>query len=89
MQHGELERAQFNLARLYNRTCTQKVIKRPILVPSFSSLKKQIGVVPFRFEGVFKTKGKDNMLCTKNLVPGEALYGEELMRVQVSRFICD
>ncbi|XP_063938732.1 uncharacterized protein LOC108199324 isoform X4 [Daucus carota subsp. sativus] len=80
--HGELERAQFNLARLYNRTCTQKVIKRPILVSSFSSLKKQIGVVPFRFEGVFKTKGKDNMLCTKNLVPGEALYGEELMRVQ-------
>ncbi|WOH12291.1 hypothetical protein DCAR_0831793 [Daucus carota subsp. sativus] len=54
----------------------------PILVSSFSSLKKQIGVVPFRFEGVFKTKGKDNMLCTKNLVPGEALYGEELMRVQ-------
>ncbi|KAL1806043.1 rRNA 2'-O-methyltransferase fibrillarin 1-like isoform X1 [Daucus carota subsp. sativus] len=80
--HGELERAQLNLARLYNRTCTQKIIKRPILVSSFSSLKKQIKVVPFRFEGVFKTKGKDNMLCTKNLVPGEALYGEELMRVQ-------
>ncbi|KAL8144997.1 hypothetical protein AgCh_003278 [Apium graveolens] len=34
-------------------------------------------IVPHRFEGLFSVKGKENILCTRNLVPGEALYGEK------------
>jgi len=37
-------------------------------------------VVPHKFEGVFIAKGKNNdAICTKNLVPGEAVNGEELI----------
>ncbi|KAL8112335.1 hypothetical protein AgCh_019870 [Apium graveolens] len=39
-------------------------------------------IVPHRFEGFFSVKGKENILCTRNLVPGEALYGEKLICVQ-------
>ncbi|KAL6563416.1 hypothetical protein OROGR_002375 [Orobanche gracilis] len=75
MQPGVLEKAQRNLSHLYYN------IKSPVVVSSSSShsLKQQVGVVPHRFEGVFNVKGKEDMFCTKNLVPGEALYGEELI----------
>lgn len=46
-----------------------------------SSMKKFV-VVPHRFEGVFIAKGKEDFICTKNLVPGQALYGEELIYTQ-------
>ncbi|KAL6582865.1 Small subunit processome complex component [Orobanche minor] len=73
LEPGVLEKAQRNLSHLYYN------IKSPVVVSSSSShsLKQQVGVVPHRFEGVFNVKGKEDMFCTKNLVPGEALYVNE------------
>lgn len=52
------------------------------IAPSSS---QQFVVVPHRFEGVFTAKGKEeDLVCTRSLVPGEALYGEELIHIQVS-----
>eukprot|EP00446_Apocalathium_sp_SHHI-4_P033866 CAMPEP_0177316418 /NCGR_PEP_ID=MMETSP0368-20130122/12977_1 /TAXON_ID=447022 ORGANISM="Scrippsiella hangoei-like, Strain SHHI-4" /NCGR_SAMPLE_ID=MMETSP0368 /ASSEMBLY_ACC=CAM_ASM_000363 /LENGTH=220 /DNA_ID=CAMNT_0018775673 /DNA_START=87 /DNA_END=746 /DNA_ORIENTATION=- len=41
--------------------------------------KGKAGVViePHRHEGVFVSKGKDDSLVTKNMVPGESVYGEK------------
>ncbi|PCH37810.1 Fibrillarin [Wolfiporia cocos MD-104 SS10] len=36
---------------------------------------------PHRHPGVFIAKGKDSMLVTKNLVPGEAVYGEKRISI--------
>jgi len=36
---------------------------------------------PHRHPGVFIAKGKDQMLVTKNLVPGEAVYGEKRISI--------
>ncbi|KAE9451689.1 hypothetical protein C3L33_16415, partial [Rhododendron williamsianum] len=35
-----------------------------------------------RHKGVFITWGKEDALCTKNLVPGEAVYNEKRVSVQ-------
>jgi len=35
-----------------------------------------------RHDGVFIVKGKDDALCTKNLVPGESVYGEKRITVE-------
>lgn len=40
-------------------------------------------VEPHRHEGVFIAKGKEDALVTKNLVPGEAVYNEKRVSVQV------
>jgi rRNA 2'-O-methyltransferase fibrillarin len=40
-------------------------------------------VEPHRHEGIFIAKGKEDALVTKNLVPGEAVYNEESVTVQV------
>lgn len=85
LQPGELEKAQIKLARLYiNQKRTPMDTKSPVVVSSASSsLQEQVvGVVPHRFQGFFNVKGKENILCTRNLVPGEALYGEKLIHVQ-------
>ncbi|TFK36465.1 Fibrillarin-domain-containing protein [Crucibulum laeve] len=39
-------------------------------------------VEPHRHAGVFIAKGKDHMLVTKNLVPGESVYGEKRISVE-------
>lgn len=36
---------------------------------------------PHRHPGIFIAKGKDSMLVTKNLVPGEAVYGEKRISI--------
>lgn len=38
-------------------------------------------IEPHRFEGVYVARGKEDMLCTKNLVPGESVYGEKRISV--------
>ncbi len=38
-------------------------------------------VEPHRHPGVFIAKGKDHMLVTKNIVPGESVYGEKRISV--------
>jgi hypothetical protein len=39
-----------------------------------------------RHEGIFIAKGKENALVTKNLIPGEAVYNEKRVSVQVISF---
>lgn len=43
----------------------------------------KVVVEPHRHEGVFIAKGKEDALVTKNLVPGEAVYNEKRISVQV------
>ncbi|XP_004874220.1 rRNA 2'-O-methyltransferase fibrillarin [Heterocephalus glaber] len=43
---------------------------------------KNVMVEPHRHEGVFICRGKEDALVTKNLVPGESVYGEK--RVSIS-----
>ncbi|CAA0830834.1 Mediator of RNA polymerase II transcription subunit 36a [Striga hermonthica] len=39
-------------------------------------------VEPHRHDGVFIAKGKEDALCTKNMVPGDAVYNEKRISVQ-------
>lgn len=39
-------------------------------------------VEPHRHPGIFVAKGKDHMLVTKNIVPGESVYGEKRISVE-------
>lgn len=39
-------------------------------------------VEPHRHEGVFIGRGKEDVLCTRNLVPGESVYGEKRISVE-------
>lgn len=47
-----------------------------------NQLGKNVMVEPHRHEGVFICRGKEDALVTKNLVPGESVYGEK--RVSIS-----
>ena len=42
-------------------------------------------IEPHRHEGVFIARGKEDALVTKNLVPGETVYGEKKISVEVCR----
>ncbi len=42
----------------------------------------KVVVIPHRHEGVFIAKGKEDALCTLNLTPGEAVYGEKRVSVE-------
>jgi hypothetical protein len=41
-------------------------------------------IEPHRHEGVFIARGKEDALVTLNMVPGEAVYGEKRISVDVS-----
>ncbi|KAI8920730.1 Fibrillarin-domain-containing protein [Entophlyctis helioformis] len=41
----------------------------------------KVVVKPHRHEGIFIASGKEDMLCTKNLVPGDSVYGEKRISV--------
>lgn len=43
----------------------------------------KVVVQPHRHDGIFIAKGKEDALVTKNLVPGEAVYNEKRITVQV------
>ncbi|XP_074335363.1 rRNA 2'-O-methyltransferase fibrillarin 1-like [Apium graveolens] len=68
LQPRELDRAQLYLARLR--------------INQARTIQEKGRVVLHRFEGLFSVKGDKDILCTRNLVPGEALYGENLIHVQ-------
>ncbi len=40
-------------------------------------------IEPHRHAGVFIARGKEDMLVTRNLVPGESVYGEKRVSVEV------
>jgi len=42
----------------------------------------KVYVVPHRFPGIFIAKGKEDSIVTKNLVPGESVYGEKRISVE-------
>merc|ERR1711972_631902 len=42
----------------------------------------KVVIEPHRFEGVFVSKGKDDSLVTRNLVPGESVYGEKRLAAE-------
>ena len=41
-------------------------------------------IICFLFLGVFIARGKEDALVTKNIVPGESVYGEKRISVDVS-----
>nr|CAD7263748.1 unnamed protein product [Timema shepardi] len=45
---------------------------------------KNVVIEPHRHEGVFIARGKEDVLVTLNMVPGEAVYGEKRITVEVS-----
>lgn len=40
-------------------------------------------IIPHRHEGVFIAKSKDDALLTKSMVPGDTVYNEKRISVQV------
>ena len=40
-------------------------------------------VEPHRHAGIFISRGKEDALVTKNLVPGDSVYGEKRISVEV------
>ncbi|KAM0055946.1 putative fibrillarin [Helianthus debilis subsp. tardiflorus] len=68
-----LERVEEDLARSRSIHCT---IRR------WYEGGSKVVVEPHRHEGVFIAKGKEDALCTKNMVPGEAIYNEKRTSVQ-------
>mmetsp|Transcript_2641 Transcript_2641/g.7893 ORF Transcript_2641/g.7893 Transcript_2641/m.7893 type:complete len:286 (-) Transcript_2641:222-1079(-) len=42
----------------------------------------KVVVEPHRFEGVFVSKGRDDSLVTRNMAPGESVYGEKRIAVE-------
>ena len=44
-------------------------------------------VVPHKHAGVFISKSKEDALCTKNMVPGESVYAEKRVSVQVRYYL--
>jgi len=45
--------------------------------------KAKVVIEPHRHEGAFVSKGKDDSLVTRNLVPGESVYGEKRLVAEV------
>lgn len=46
--------------------------------------KPQTRIEPHRHAGVFVAKGKEEYLVTKNMVPGESVYGEKRIDIEVN-----
>ena len=42
----------------------------------------KVAVTQHRHEGVYIARGKEDALCTKNMVPGESVYGEKRVSVE-------
>jgi rRNA 2'-O-methyltransferase fibrillarin len=45
-------------------------------------------IEPHRHPGVFIARGKEDALVTLNMVPGEAVYGEKRISVEVNIILC-
>lgn len=43
----------------------------------------KVVIEPHRHQGVFIAKGKEDALCTRNMVPGVSVYGEKRVEVEV------
>ena len=47
---------------------------------------RQVVIEPHRHEGIFIARGKEDALVTRNTVPGEAVYGEKRISVEVIKY---
>ena len=47
---------------------------------------KSVIIEPHRHDGVFVARGKEDVLATLNMVPGESVYGEKRVSVEVRYF---
>ncbi len=45
--------------------------------------KPQTRIEPHRHSGIFVAKGKEEFLVTRNMVPGESVYGEKRIDIEV------
>ncbi|CAN1151885.1 rRNA 2'-O-methyltransferase fibrillarin 2 [Linum perenne] len=83
---AELEKFQRDLALSFARQSRKSTYKGNFMVANSSSYffdDEVVVVEPHKFEGIFIVKGKNNdAICTENLVPGEAVNGEELISVK-------
>ena len=43
----------------------------------------KVVVQPHKHSGVFITRAKEDALCTRNMCPGESVYGEKHVSVQI------
>ena len=41
----------------------------------------KVVVEPHRHKGVFIARGKEDAIATRNLIPGKAVYGEKLIKI--------
>jgi rRNA 2'-O-methyltransferase fibrillarin len=48
---------------------------------------KNVVLEPHRHPGVFVARGKEDALVTRNMVPGESVYGEKRISVDVCQTI--
>jgi rRNA 2'-O-methyltransferase fibrillarin len=46
--------------------------------------KQKTEIIPHRHEGIFIARGKEDLLVTLNMVPGESVYGEKRIGVEVA-----
>lgn len=47
----------------------------------------QTRIEPHRHSGIFVAKGKEEFLVTRNMVPGESVYGEKRIDIEVKIFL--
>ena len=81
-----------NKTIVWYRDCLYVVLIPSILLLSIGGFKggKNVIIEPHRHEGVFIARGKEDALVTLNMVPGEAVYGEKRISVEVSNnFACE
>jgi len=49
--------------------------------------KPQTRIEPHRHSGIFIAKGKEEFMVTRNMVPGESVYGEKRVEIEVKILI--
>ena len=49
--------------------------------------KPQTRIEPHRHSGIFVAKGREEFLVTRNMVPGESVYGEKRIDIEVNKKI--
>lgn len=63
---------------LLHQRCSTVPTRECLMTPCL-----QVLVEPHRHEGIFISRGKEDALVTKNMVPGESVYGEKRVSVEV------
>ena len=58
-------------------------IKNNILLTGGFKGGSNVIIEPHRHPGVFIARGKEDALVTRNMVPGDAVYGEKRISVEV------